>query len=408
MPQKTKEKPNKDFLIDVCLKGASDLRPLLHVDENGYNLIHFSAHQKARDFYVYGVLDDIEKAGIALINCKEFLSDTKGADPEDRISRNVLSATIDNQMMMIRKLTEILVDLILFSQNNKESYFKHYLLVKGLSRLNMQLSDMKEFYNAENKNYEHQVRETKKQIEELEKTKLNIKDCWYLPWNKTKTNRQSGKKGRFTSLRQKFLETIYKSTKDQKLILATYGASYSRPSQHIHSNIGLLDRPSLDEITTNNTRIGMLAYHILICCRKLINDRRRTKGFMSKLAYTYRENKYPTELFNRSNRPNIKQGDFVIVPHDHLGEVIKVNKSKYGYRSFTIRFLRNPMISSIPVDTFPASRVIKFYDRKKLIKSAKAEIRKTNPKEKIGNRKLAEAMRSSIIEFWKLWKKTLK
>jgi hypothetical protein len=49
-----------------------------------------------------------------------------------RLTRNTFSVVQRKQALRIRRLTEILVDLINFSQTNSNPYYDHYLLYEEL------------------------------------------------------------------------------------------------------------------------------------------------------------------------------------------------------------------------------------------------------------------------------------
>jgi len=74
-----------------------------------------------------------------------MLSDTKFLIT-DRVSRNVLQATIDEQSMRIRKLKEILVETVCFGSSNMDAYYKHYLLVEEYNSCNRRKEDLSSFY----------------------------------------------------------------------------------------------------------------------------------------------------------------------------------------------------------------------------------------------------------------------
>jgi len=389
--------PKRDFFIDICLKGANDLRGILKLDDTSYLRIFFRAHQDARRYYIYGVLDELEKAGVALLGYNEVLQDTSG-DTHDRISRNVVSSIVDQEMVWVRKLTEIMTNLLLFTKSNTQEYYKHLLLVSHLDDLKKVLADTREYFSAENLNHNYQKDEAIKDIEQLETT-MHLDDCWYLAPKKG-GGRHSGTKGILASFKVKLQDAYLIATPDQKLTLGTtYGNTYGRSSQSLHPNILKAD-PDIGfrDIELGISHIGILSAHILILCRKLLGDRRR-KGMVAQLARVFANNKYPDELFKSRVNPSIKNGDFVIAYGD-IAEVIKIYKSKYGYRSFKVRYLGTPPLPNIPVDTFPAMFVRKFYDRKSISDEVKAKIKETTPEHKIGNKAVADSLRKTMTDMW--------
>lgn len=395
--QKSEEEQDKDFFISICLRGANDIRGLLKMDDAGYTRISFSAHQDARNYYIYGVLDELEKAGVALMGYREVLKDTS-AETHDRISRNVTASIVDQQMVWVRKLTEILAELILFSKTNTLEHFKHYLLVNHLVDLKKVIDDTKEYFACENLNHKYQKDETSQRIQTVE-VGFDLSSCWYLQ-DQSGGGKHSGTKGKLSTFKSKLEQAYMMAAKDQKLALGTtYGNAYGKSSQSLHPNLTGSD-PDIDSknIEIGISQIGILAAHILILCKKLLKDKRR-KGFVAQLSRVFHKNEYPEQLFKSRVNPSIKKGGFVIAYGD-IAEVIKINKSKYGYRSFTVRYLGNPPLPQIPVDSFPSMFVRKFYDRKTIASEVKARIKESTPDLKISDRKVADSLRKTATDMW--------
>lgn len=328
---------------------------------------------------------------------REVLKDTS-SETQDRISRNVTGSVVDQQMVWIRKLIEIMTDLILFLNTNTQEYFRHFLLISHLDDLKKAISDSKEFFNCENLNHKHQVDEMNKKIQELE-LNINLSTCWYLAGKKG-GGKYSGAKCKFASFKDKIQVAYVKADPDQKLTLEiTYGNAYGRSSQSLHPNFANPD-PETDSrhIEIGISRIGILAAHILVLCRKLLKDKRR-KGFVSQISRVIRTNRYPQQIMKNRVNPGIKRGDFVIAYRD-IAEVVKVNKSKYGYRSFKVKYLAKPPLSNIPIDTFPAMFVRKFYDRKIIANQVKQKIMQTTPGSNISTKHVADSLRITMADMW--------
>ncbi len=87
----------------------------------------------SRDYFVYAALDEVQKAAIALLQWTEVLEgdhdDPSSDDPEGRV---ILASVRDDQRLRIRKLVELLVDAICFSESNEPPYYRHYLLLRDL------------------------------------------------------------------------------------------------------------------------------------------------------------------------------------------------------------------------------------------------------------------------------------
>ncbi len=398
MAEAEKQDEQKDkFFIDICLKGANDLRNILHMDDNSYLRLFFTAHNDARKYFIYGVLDELEKAGVALMGYQEVLKDTSG-DTHDRVSRNVSSSIVDQEMVWVRKLTEIMAELILFTKTNTQDYYQHYLLVNHVDDLKKVISDTKEFFASENLNHKHQRDEAIQKIQQLETT-INLASCWYLK-NKNGNSKHSGAKGLLASFKEKLQEAYLIASPTQKLALGTtYGNTYGKSSQSLHPNVVNPDPDmGIKNIEVGITQIGILSAHILILCRKLLKDRRK-KGLVAQLTRVFRKNKYPDQLLKSRVNPSIKKGDFVIAYGD-IAEVIKIYKSKYGYRSFKVKYLSTPPLAHIPIDTFPAMFVRKFQNRAVITAQVRQKIKETTPDIQISNKQVADSLRKTMVDMW--------
>lgn len=387
--------PRNEFFIDVCVKGAEDIRRKLGFNEGSYLMTHPMAHSDSRGYYIYSVLDEIEKAGVALIRYQEFLSE--GSSGQDRVSRNIITSLMDEQMVWVRKLTEIFVDSILFLDTNTQERFKHYLLVKHLERIRKEIKDLEEFFGCENLNLGKQESDLITAIRRLEVSGF-LGGCWYLQKRKRGGGRQLGEKAKLTPFKERFDEAVSHATKDQKLTLGlTYDRAFGKPSGDLHYSPSGIDGDfSLQRIDKGIGRIGLLAAHILTLCRQLIGDRRR-KGFAAQLARVFRSKGGSNELFEKLANPKIKRGDFVIAAGD-FAEVVSTKRSKFGYRSFKLKYLSTPPIPSITSDEFPAFAVRKLYDGRFLRSKVRAELQKHGSA--IGNISIAKSLRESALHLW--------
>lgn len=109
--------------------------------------------------------------------------------------------------------------------------------------------------------------------------------------------------------------------------------------------------------------IALMGAFALDRCRKLLNIRSRsdTGALISKII----KGAFSAEFFEQYTRPSIAIGDFVSVFGD-LCEVVGSAKSKFGYKSFKVRYLSPPPIAEQKEDWFPAINVKKQIDVKDL------------------------------------------
>jgi hypothetical protein len=391
----SKEKKDKnDFYIDVCIKGAHQLRNRLKVDEQTYQLVAGFSHHFTRDYYLYGILDEIEKVGIALMRYREFLSDADKAETRDRVTRNVLGSIYDEQELWKRKLNEILAELILFQNTNTLDYYRHYLFIRELTYFKRLSSDFRDFYSCDNKNIKYSINRLRQNIKRIEQ-KIEITKCWYLQSIKPNKDRE------LTSARKLFFKAIEEASPGQKLILGlTYQDAFTGPSMNIHAHIGSMKKGDIttQRIQANIGHLSLLSAHIILLAKKLVKAKFR-KGLLSQLNRAFIENKYPQELFKNIVSPKIQKGDFVLAYKD-LAEVINVNKSRFGYKSFAVRYLSRPPISEITEESMPARYVKLLFKRRELGREVRSIITDHVSDAKISSIHIAQSLREQVVELW--------
>lgn len=82
-----------------------------------------------------------------------------------------------------------------------------------------------------------------------------------------------------------------------------------------------------------------------------------------------------------------------------LAEVVKVNKTVFGYRSFRVKYLERPPIPSIPVDEMPA-RYVQLYQKRKTIATDVVKLLTADGAPKPSTRLVNNSIRKTILDFW--------
>lgn len=392
-----------DFFIEIPTKGANAIRKYLEMGENGYKYVAATAFRdKYRDYYLYGIMDEVEKAGISLIRISEFIIESKkennpdtSDDPElQRIERNIYDSIIDELSIWIRKLTEILVEVIGFKYSKEDIYFEHYLLVHDLVRNKRYFDDFKNFYAVENENIKYQINQLETRIQAI-LIKVDSNKCWYAQFskkNRTVKNSLSGFLDRINLL-------IPKMTAAQKLTIGGSYQMYSSISGNIHVTLGHRDNnPNMNDVEAHFSQISIISSHIISVCADILNKKPR-KGFLAEINKIVKQNKYPEQLHKRITNPNIKVGDFVIAYGD-IAEVIKIKKSKFGYKSYRVKYLGKSPLPGIIEDEF-SGRYINLFQRKTTVtKQVRDLIKKDAPDIKINNKVLLDSIRKTVTEMW--------
>ena len=141
-------------LTDWLISGADEIRKSLGLSESDFHFLGRAHNSRGRRHYIYSILDEVEQVAFALKLSHESMSEPPTDIPDDelgrRLTRNTFSVVQREQALHIRRLTEILVDLINFSQTNSNAYYDHYLLYEELLVHQHRRHDFKRYFNCEN------------------------------------------------------------------------------------------------------------------------------------------------------------------------------------------------------------------------------------------------------------------
>ncbi len=394
------EKKRYGSFSELAIKGSARLRERLKIGEDSVSLIYGPNTSNPKKYYLNGVLNEVEKAGMAMMYTADFVIESKKKpEPEIkdatgyRISNNAIQIKIDELTLSERKLTETLIDLVGFRRVNSADYYRHYVVLHELDTKKKVLNDMHEFSGIKNKNLSYQINELKQQADTLA-AKLDPAKCWYA---KTKSGNLTLN---ISPFRDRF-KTVYPHMREyEKAVLYTYGASFGRQSDLLHSGKPV-DRRKLtvSNIGSHIGRIGILATHVLNAAKDL-GHMHNVKGPLKIIADVTKKNDYPIQLFKQKTKPPISDGDFVVTVWGDLGQVIKVVKSKYGFKAFKVRFLDKLPLPGIPIDDFPAENLRLLYKRKQLIEQVRQEIEKVAPNSNPSTRDLNKSMVDTILYQW--------
>jgi hypothetical protein len=391
---------HRDNFISVPLKGGGELRRKLKWSNSSYHFTHPAHTSDPKGYYLYGVLNEVEKAILSVMQADEFVADSRAAGmPTDldedgqRIGDNVFQSRIDELSLWQRKMTELMVELQGFSSVNTDDYYRHYLALHELQSLHRSQADLKEYYNATNENYAFQEKELNQQIDALA-PKLDPAKCWYA---EVKNRRITH---RFENFDKRFQYSFKKMRVELRATLRTQHLSFGNQSKSMHAGTSAGERQlSLDSIDAHSGRVVMLALHVVVMVKDLMHIQ-NTKGWLKTCADLIKKNDYPVKLHEQRTRPDIKVGDFVVVGNN-LAQVVKVNISKgYGYKSFRVRYLKELPLPGIIQDEVPGDWVRLLYKREPLVKQTITTINKMTPNAKPTNREINKLLREGVIDGW--------
>ncbi|MGB7923441.1 MAG: hypothetical protein WCF57_09370 [Pyrinomonadaceae bacterium] len=393
------EKPSENDSLDWLIRGADQLREKIDINESDFVFLSRAHNSRGRDHYIYAILDEIEQVAMAMkLNQESFEEEPDNIPNDDlwrRLKRNSLAAIESEQSLHIRRFIEILVHLINFSQTNSNEYYDHYLLYIELDQRRKRKADYALYFNCENLNNQAAIDLLKRSITRAE-SKLQLDRCWYLQGKNPPPNGDA-KMGSFVSYFDKALPL---ATKAERFALGfSYGHIYRETSQSIHLNIGgFKSIRSLDMLRSRRGQIWLLATHCLNRCRRLLRIRSPkdigadiSKLFKAALARGF---------YKQLTQPDITKGDFVSV-FDSLCEVVGSAKSKFGYKSFKVRFLSPPLIAEHKEDWYPAINVRKQLDGKDIRDGVLDLLRLPDGQQaRINPKVLRKIMRENALKLW--------
>jgi hypothetical protein len=225
-------------------------------------------------------------------------------------------------------------------------------------------------------------------------SKLDYKKCWYV-----KKNKQGLPTTSLSKYKDRLNEILPKLDSAQRLAIGLSYQGYSNLSGNIHFEIGEADyRTGMKEVEGYFSNIGILCAHILLICKAILG--KKPRGFLGQLNRVFIENDYPKKLLKNKVSPNsIHLGDFVIAYSD-IAEVIKINKSTFGYKSYRVRFLGRPPLPTTLEDEFPAVYVRFFQNRKFIVNEIKRRLKQQTPDLKISNKRVVDSVRETVRKMW--------
>ena len=397
---KTDEERRYASMTELAIKGGSQLRRKLNISEDSFSFIYGPNTANPKKYYLSGVLNEVEKAGMAMMYAADFVIDSRKVDLPDindatgrRIANNSLQVRIDELAISERKLTESLVDVAGFRRADSEDYYRHYIVLHELADKRKIQNDFDEFYGIKNKNLALQITELEQQADALA-AKLDATKCWYAKKKKGVLTRS------ISTFSERFKAVLPRMSEPEKATLQTYGTSFGMQSDLLHSGKPIdRDELTLDSLGGHIGRIGIFAAHVLNAIKDL-GHIHNVKGILKTIADVTKKNDYPLKLFKQKTRPAIDKGDFVVTIWGDLGQVKKVITSRYGYRSFRMRYLDRLPMPGIPEDDFPGNDVRLVYKLKPAIEKMREEIRKVTPELNPSTRELNKLMAESILHFW--------
>lgn len=396
-----KERSPGDQLAGLIIKAGAQLRKHIKWSDNSYHMTYGANSGDPKGYYLYGVLNEVEKACFAMMQTADWIKESEaGYDPKDfdeekqRINDNLLQSKIDELSVWERKMTELMVALVGFRNANEENYYRHFLAVHELQHLSHSQKDLSEYYDMRSENYTYQQQELHELIDGIA-VNLDVTKTWYV-----QKNREGVLKRKLQSFDKRFEYAFERMEEQLRATLRTQYLSFGSQSRHIH--VGTVsDKRNLElkDVSAHVGRIGMLTMHVVVLVKELLSAE-GDGGAIETCTRIVNENDYPVDLHRRRTNPDVIVGDFVVAGGD-LAQVIRVNTSqKYGFKSFRVRFLEREPLPGITEDEFVGEHIRRIYRGEDLIKQTVEMAKKLNPDIEPSSEEINQSMCEGIVVEW--------
>jgi hypothetical protein len=345
-----------EFYLSVALKAANDLRAALRIDEESFRRIGPALWQDPRPAFIYRVLDEVQKAGVSIKDWSEKLSENE-RKPEhtEHLIRLVTQWQQDEQSFRARKLSEILVEVICFSQTNEAEYYRDYLRLKELDTAVRSLRDQEEFFGFRRRNTEYHVDWIERDIRSAEKNGLDVSKRWYLKQPTSFQNKWKTRGPQFSSFRQRYIRILDIALPSELAIIGkSYVHAYNMSSDVHFTPQDISSDFNPDDVYIGIDRVGLLCYATVIRCQHLLGI--VPEGINTTIRKMHDENTEPARLIAGLKQEVADVGDFVWA-HGDICRVSEVRKSKYGYTNYLVKYVEKPPIPEITKDYFAGGEI---------------------------------------------------
>jgi hypothetical protein len=344
-----------EFFISQPLKLTEKFMKKIYADDQFYRQARYALVADARELYLYGCARQVRKASISLVENQDFVKEPPekelkaSSNQEDTLGREVIEAVYDQQNLWIRKLIEILLNLINFQDSNVNEAYRIFLSAENLSLFLGKQKDFKDFYGFASGNVDSSIRDYAERIEDDLKT-MASKSIWFLDEKRLKARSLPV----FNSTLSRYKRALPLATEDEKLVLGpTYQRFFSMASLSAHGSIGSLPLDiNLRTIRSNIAHISILSQHCMSRANSLM-------GFDEPQSIE-------KIRAGRSNAPDLMKRykrrfdvDDLVLAYGDLAEVLEIKESPFGYTSYKVRYLRKPPLPELPEDWLPSEDMVR-------------------------------------------------
>lgn len=371
-----------DYSLQILKKMKEAVPPLLRRDFLPYQ------NEDPRLIYIWSKINLLEQQVMLLFYHKEFVDSLSPVPdlPEDTVTENILFTVYDSLAVSTRKTLETILELKGFVKYDHMNLYRIYYCRTEIEDKQRHQEDRSTYFKAYSKNIERQIDLFKSDLETyLEKSPE--KSVFFL------ISRANPEFTRIPDLLKRVLSLL---TPEESQIVGYSYQVYSDLSTRLHSRM----LPKNELITINDINVmyaylGLLILHTIAVLAELIPE--IESNHLNQIKRLLKNNQSSKELHHRYSNNDIKKDDYVIAMR-RLARVTKVNKSSYGYYSYTVKFIENPPIEDQLEDTFKPMELRFWADGGKHKEEVIKYLGKDNAKGKVNKKLIQDSLDKGALK----------
>lgn len=347
-----------ELLVREIMSTSNALRKRLGVSETEFRWTSPQAG-RAKEVYFYHVLDEVQKAGCSALHWKDFLAGDPPKPPEDdaaaHLNRVIVEEVIDAQHLRQRKLTETLVELILFQQTDTDLYYLDYLMICHLRDYVDSQEDREEFYGKPNRGADHTIEYFFNAVRSVEGKGIDRRKRWYLQKPEPANSRWKTRSPRLSSFRSRYMDAIKICTDSELVgIGKSYTSAYGRSRDMHFTAHDNSDDFREEDMILGVTRCLLMSLAILRRSTVMLGFEKEEEfqGAM-KIAGS---DATSAELVRDIKNQKVVVGDYVSA-NGYFARVTDVVLSSHRFYSYEVEFLEKSPVSGVAKDWYAAFEV---------------------------------------------------
>ncbi len=362
----------QQLLVGIACLGPAEILQRMWSPEEAVARFKTFNGQNAKEYFLYTVLVELQKAGLTMTRWVEFFDrSSEMAEWSQTLKDLDVQCRISEQSLWHRKLVEMLVHLIGFTQTPETEYFHHYLTAAELQQTLHDQKEQTEFFGHASDYLDEKV---KLDTAAFLRAPIDWSRAWYLKDSKS-TPPKSVRAPLLATTRSLVLRALQAGTPMERRNLGfCYRNAFSIPSSAIHFDALPWEgrKRDLQQFTVGLLQLGFLCADILLRVTQLFEIAGDTEHCV--LARRFASAGVTSGLVG-----DAEEGDFVIVVQRGssplLGRVSELLRSKYGNESYRITYLDDQRLAAVSSDIVPADCVTIYQKHVDLREQMVAQVR---------------------------------